>query len=112
MQGVAQQFEPGRDVLYLHDVPQSAALRMRLVTTACFACNDLQASPAQHPTWGDAAELRDLFSVYIGRPTDSANQAILQQVLGISDSEVDSLKDIVTSGEFHLEQLQKEEAFF
>ena len=73
----------------------------------------MQALPSEQPIkWRDTAELKDLFSVYVGRPTEDAKQTQLQQILGISDADAISLRDVVTTGEFHLEQGRKEEAFF
>ena len=73
----------------------------------------MQALPSEKPIdWRDTAELRDLYSVYLGRNTDSSSQALLREVLGISAAEAESLQDLVTAGEFHLERGQKEEAFF
>ena len=73
----------------------------------------VQAVPTDKPmTWRDTAELRDLYSVYLGRDHDPINLAMLGQLLGISATEAESLQDLVSSGEFHLEPRQKEEAFF
>ena len=74
----------------------------------------MQAIPSEQAmTWRDSAEVRELYSVYVGRESDSVKQGMLQQLLGISASEAESLKDLVGAGEFHLEQgSRKEEAFF
>ena len=73
----------------------------------------MQALSSDKPVdWRDKAELKDLYSVYIGRAHDATNQGVLREVLGISASEAESLQDLVTAGDFHLERGQKEEAFF
>ena len=50
--------------------------------------------------------------MYIGRGTEDKKQTELQHILGITDAEAGNLRDVVTTGEFHLEQGRKEEAFF
>ena len=73
----------------------------------------VQAVPSDQPlTWRDKAELKDLYSVYVGRQPDTLKQSELRELLGISEAEADSLQNLVSQGQFHLEQAQKEEAFF
>ena len=73
----------------------------------------MQALPADKALdWRDKAEVKDLYSVYIGRMQDSEKQALLREALGISTSDAEALQDLVSAGQFHLEPSRKEEAFF
>lgn len=63
--------------------------------------------------WKEEEELKDLFSVYLGREQSAEKQDAVQKLLGISDADATKLKDLVTSGEFKIEQeVEEEGAFF
>ncbi|CAL8468289.1 g7829 [Coccomyxa elongata] len=75
------------------------------------ACN--KAMPSDKPAeWREKEELQDLYSVYVGRESDADKAASVASMLGISDSEAASLKDLVASGEFKLEQEVEDDRFF
>ena len=48
----------------------------------------------------------------MGREKDAAKAAGVAKILGISDREAQSLGELVSSGQFKLEQDVEEEAFF
>lgn len=69
--------------------------------------------PSDKPAeWREKEELQDLYSVYVGRESDAHKAASVAAMLGISDSEAASLKDLVASGEFKLEQEVEDDRFF
>ena len=73
----------------------------------------MQALPSDEPAkWQEKEELQDLYSVYVGREKDSGKGAGIAKILGISDKEAQSLGELVSSGQFKLEQDVEEEAFF
>ena len=53
-----------------------------------------------------------MYSVYAGRQQDAEKKSALQKILGISEAEAQSLEELVSSGQFKLEQEVEEEAFF
>ena len=73
----------------------------------------MQALPSDEPAkWQEKEELQDLYSVYVGREKDPGKGAGIAKILGISDKEAQSLGELVSSGQFKLEQDVEEEAFF
>ena len=72
-----------------------------------------QAMPSDKPAeWREKEELQDLFSVYVGRESDADKAASVAAMLGIADQEASSLKELVTSGQFKLEQEVEDDRFF
>ncbi|KAK9915263.1 hypothetical protein WJX75_006851 [Coccomyxa subellipsoidea] len=75
------------------------------------ACN--KAMPSDKPAeWREKEELQDLFSVYVGRESDADKAASVAAMLGIAEQEASSLKELVTSGQFKLEQEVEDDRFF
>ena len=76
------------------------------------ACN--RANPSDKAlTWSAPEELMDMFSVYLIKEKDEAKQQEVQTLLGITDEQAKSLKEVVESGGFTLEQeAENEGAFF
>ncbi len=73
----------------------------------------LQALPdGKTAQWREREEVQDLYSVYAGRQQDAAKRGDLCKILGVSESEAQSLEQLVQSGQFKLEQDVEEEAFF
>ena len=73
----------------------------------------LQALPTNKPeSWNPREELLDLWSVYIGKETDSGKQEELAKVLDISPKEVESLRKIVEAGQFRFAEEAAEEELF
>ena len=73
----------------------------------------LQALPSDQPAqWNEREELQDLYSVYVAKQHDDSKQAELQQLFGLSDKEANSLREVVESGQFKIEEEEKEESFF
>ena len=73
----------------------------------------LQALPAgKAAEWREKEEVQDLYSVYAGRQQDAEKKGALQRILGISGAEAQSLEELVSGGQFKLEQEVEEEAFF
>mmetsp|Transcript_32358 Transcript_32358/g.81630 ORF Transcript_32358/g.81630 Transcript_32358/m.81630 type:complete len:1052 (-) Transcript_32358:50-3205(-) len=67
------------------------------------ACN--RANPVDKPMeWAEPEELQDVFSVYMIKDKDEGKQAELQKLLGITDEQAASLKEVIASGGFRLEQ--------
>ncbi len=63
--------------------------------------------------WDTPEELADLFSVYVGRERGADKQAAMQALLGLSEGDAASLKDLVASGAFRLEaEAEEAESFF
>lgn len=76
-------------------------------------CACVQALPSDQPlAWRDKAELKDLYSVYVGREADPVKLGTLRKLLDISDADAEGLQSLVSTGDFHLDQSKKEEAFF
>ena len=50
--------------------------------------------------------------MYAGRQQDAEKKGALQKILGISEAEAQSLEELVSDGQFKLEQEVEEEAFF
>ena len=81
--------------------------------SAVLSIPDVQAMPSDKPAeWREKEELQDLYSVYVGRESDADKAASVAAMLGISDSEAASLKDLVASGQFKLEQEVEDDRFF
>jgi len=76
------------------------------------ACN--RANPVEKAMeWAQREELLDMYSVYLVKDKDEAKQGEVQKLLGITDEEAKSLKDLVASGGFTLEQeAENEKSFF
>lgn len=73
----------------------------------------VQALPSDKPVeWREREELQDLFSVYAGRESDADKAASVATMLGISPQEASSLKELVASGQFKLEQEVEDDRFF
>jgi len=74
----------------------------------------VQALPSERPVqWDTPEELADLFSVYVGRERGEDKQAAMQALLGLSEADAASLKDLVASGAFRLEaEAEEAESFF
>lgn len=73
----------------------------------------VQALPSDKPeSWDPREEVLDLWSIYIGKEPDTAKQQEVARVLAISDSEAESLRGIVESGEFKLAEEAAEEDLF
>jgi hypothetical protein len=93
-------------------------LRQRKLDDAVKSLNNLLAAnkalPSDAPArWQDREELQDLYSVYVGRERDAEKGAAVAALLGIPDAEAASLRELVSSGQFKLEQdVEEEEAFF
>jgi hypothetical protein len=67
------------------------------------ACD--RALPADRAvSWDERSELQDLFSTYVSREQNGEKQAAVAKTLGISDSEADSLRQVVSSGSWKLEE--------
>jgi len=67
------------------------------------ACN--RANPAEKAMeWAEPEELMDMYSVYLLKDKDEGKQAEVQALLGITDAQAASLKEVIASGGFTLEQ--------
>ena len=94
--------------LHCHGISKSGFTSTSIMRALC-----LQALPAGKPAeWREKEEVQDLYSVYAGRQQDAEKKGALQKILGISEAEAQSLEQLVSSGQFKLEQEVEEEAFF
>ena len=62
--------------------------------------------------WREQEELQDLYSVYIGKDKDTAKQQVLQKLFKLSDSDAQSLRDVVESGQFRVDAEDDNSSFF
>lgn len=62
--------------------------------------------------WREKEELQDLYSVYVSRESSAEKEAAVAKVLGISEAEAASLRELVSSGQFKLEQDVEDDRFF
>lgn len=76
-------------------------------------CFGLQALPSEDAVqWREQEELQDLYSVYIGKDKDTAKQQVLQKLFKLSDSDAQSLRDVVESGQFRVDAEDDDSSFF
>lgn len=73
----------------------------------------MQALPSEKQLeWREKEELQDLFSVYVSREKSEEKEGAVAKILGISDGEAATLKELVQSGQFKLEQEVEDDSFF
>lgn len=96
-----------------------AYMRQRKLADTAKAMNNLLACEAAVPSgtaavWDQADELQDLFSIYASKESNDAKRRGVQQLLGLSDSDAESLLSIVDGGQFKMggEVEEEESAFF
>jgi hypothetical protein len=92
-------------------------LRQRKLDDTVKSLNNLlacsKALPSDQPAqWSEREELQDLYSVYVAKQHDDSKQEDLQKLFGLSDKEASSLREVVESGQFKIEEEEKEESFF
>lgn len=93
-------------------------LRQKKLDDAVKDINNLVSCERAYPDgkameWSAPEELMDMFSVYLIKDKDEVRQAEVQKLLGITDEQAKSLREVVESGGFQLEQeAENEGAFF
>ncbi|PSC73353.1 chloroplastic isoform X2 [Micractinium conductrix] len=92
-----------------------SALRQKKVGETAKELNNLVSCEAAVPSdkpaqWKDAEELADLFSAYCSKEKAPEKQAVVQRILGLSDSQAEGLRQMVEEGGWKVATEEQEEA--